>query len=117
MHELSIVYSVVAAVEERAREMGATKVTAVSLRIGALAGVVPDALRFSYDVGTAGTLLEGSALSIEERPVVIHCARCDRDVTIEGIQRFRCPTCDTPSADIRQGREMELVSFEVESAP
>jgi hydrogenase nickel incorporation protein HypA/HybF len=49
MHELSIAMSIVdAAVEESQRRN--LKVSAVHLRLGALSGVVKDALLFSYEV-------------------------------------------------------------------
>jgi len=27
------------------------------------------------------------------------------------LHRFRCPVCDTPSGDIRQGRDLEIESI------
>jgi Zn finger protein HypA/HybF involved in hydrogenase expression len=31
------------------------------------------------------------------------------------VQRFRCPDCDTPSGDIRRGKELEVSAIEVET--
>ena len=45
----------------------------------------------------------------------IFCPTCAEIREIEGVQRFRCPVCDTPSGDIRQGRELEIVSVELET--
>lgn len=115
MHELSIVNALVGMVEEKARAAGATRVTRVQIRVGALSGVVAEALRFSYDFGTTGTLLEGSTLAIEEVPVAIACLACGRDVVLPGIQHFCCPDCGTPSARVTQGRELDLLSFEIET--
>lgn len=124
MHELSIANSLVEIASEAIRSEGNSdpkaigQVHEVHVRLGALAGVVKDALLFCYDVATAGTLLEGSRLVIKELPVVIHCPRCKRDVTLAGIQDFRCPTCGTLSGDIRQGRELELsqIHFDLNEA-
>ena len=63
MHEMGIILEVVEAVEERA---AGAKVVRVALEVGALAAVVPDALRFSFDVATHGTPLEGATLEIRE---------------------------------------------------
>lgn len=114
VHELSIVYSVVSAVEKTAESAGARQVHSVTLRVGALAAVVEDALQFSFELGTQGTILDGSTLIVHRLPVVIHCHSCDQDRELPGIQSFRCPTCHTPSADIRQGRELEIESVEIE---
>jgi hydrogenase nickel incorporation protein HypA/HybF len=86
----------------------------VRLRVGALAAVVPDVLEFCYGIAAEGTPLEGSQLVIDVVPVVVHCAACDRDATLAGIQSFRCPTCGQPCDDLRQGRELEIDSIEIE---
>ncbi len=116
MHELSIAASLVESVEQAARQAGAQRVTQVFLRLGALSGVAKDALLFGYDVATAGTLLEGSRLTIEDVAVVVHCDDCRRDVTLPSIQDFRCPVCGRPCAQIVAGRELEITGIEVEVA-
>jgi len=113
MHELSIAYSLVATAEEAALQVGANQVDVVHLRLGQLSGVVKDALLFGYDIATEGTILAGSTLQIEEVPVVVYCAECDAERQLPNIQYFRCPTCGTPTGDIRQGKELELVSLEI----
>ncbi len=112
MHELSIAYSLVEIASQAADSMGVRRVDVVHLRLGALAGVVQDALLFGYEIAAKGTALEGSRLAIEELPVVVHCPRCQADRTLPGIQRFRCPVCDEPTGQIVQGRELEIVSLE-----
>ena len=56
---------------------------AVHLRLGALAGVVPEALLASYEMACAETPLEGSRLVIEEVPVVVFCPRCEAQRPLE----------------------------------
>ena len=116
MHELSIALSLVESADAAARDAGARRVTGVHLRVGALSGVVTEALRFSFGVAAQGTLLEGAELTVEELPVVVHCPRCDADVELPSVQRFRCPVCDTPAGALVQGRELELTSLEIEVA-
>lgn len=115
MHELSIAHSLVSIAEDAIKGAGVTRVEVVHLKLGALSGVVRDALLFAYDVATEGTALAGSRLEIEDVPVVVYCPTCDAERTLESIQLFCCPVCDTPTADIRQGREIELISLECES--
>ncbi len=114
MHELSLVYSIVETVEQYAKEAHAKQVNSVKVRLGALSGVSKDALLFSYDIGAAGTILSGSTLEIEECPVAIFCLPCGQLRVLPGIQKFSCPECDTPSGDVRQGRELDIVSIEME---
>jgi len=112
MHELSIAHSLVNTAEEALVGTNVTTVEVVYLRLGALSGVVKDALLFGYDIATENTRLAGSRLEIEEVPVVVYCPQCDAEHTLDHIQLFQCPTCGTPTGDIRQGREIELVSLE-----
>ncbi len=113
MHELSIAVSLVELAQEEAQARGG-QVTAVYLRVGALSGVVRDALLFSYTVACQGTPLEGSRLEIEDVPVVVYCADCGEQRTLASIQLFRCPQCGAPTGDVRSGKELELVALEIE---
>ena len=114
VHELSIAHGVVSLAVDAAEQAGAAAVKTLTLKIGMLAGIVEDPLRFCYDLAAEGTLLEGSQLVIHRLPIVVHCAECDRDVELPGVQSFRCPDCGTLSGDIRQGRELEIESLEIE---
>ncbi len=114
MHELSIAASIVDAVTESAAAYPGARVTAVRLRVGALAAVIEDSLQFCWDIATEGTPLQGAALVVRVMPVVIHCAGCGVDAELDGVQSFRCPRCGELAADLRQGRELEIESIELE---
>ena len=114
MHELSIAASVVEAVTETAAHYPGATVKAVHLRLGELSDVVEDSLRFCWELTVQDTPLSGAALVIEKVPVVVHCARCAEDVRIESVQHFRCPRCGEPAAEIRQGKELEIESIEID---
>lgn len=113
MHELSIAYSLIEMAGEAARAAGATSVKTLSLKIGKLSGVVKEALLFSFEIAAQGTLLEGATLEIEEIPIAVNCPTCTRIVVLPEAFIFRCPECDTPTPDIVQGKELELVSMEI----
>jgi hydrogenase nickel incorporation protein HypA/HybF len=114
MHELSIVSSIVDTVTESVAAYPGARVVEVRLKIGALASVVEDSLQFCYGIATEGTVLEGSKLVVKTLPVVMHCLPCGADVELEGVQSFRCPQCGEPSLDLRQGRELEIDSIEID---
>lgn len=116
MHELSIAYNLVRIAAEAAQEAHIPHVDAVHLRLGVLSGVVKESLLFSYDIAAENTPLAGSRLIIEELPVVIFCPACKVERTLPGIQSFRCPVCDQPSAHIIQGKEMQIASLEYADA-
>jgi hydrogenase nickel incorporation protein HypA/HybF len=116
MHELSIAMGIVDAALEEAQQRG-VHVTGVHLRLGALAGVVKDALLFSYEVACQDTPLEGSRLIVEDVPVVVLCPRCDERKTLLSVQQFTCPDCGAPTGNIVQGKELEVFALEVEDSP
>ena len=113
MHELSIAMGIVDAALDEARQRG-VQVSAVHLRLGALSGVVKDALLFSYEVACQDTPLAGSRLIVEDVPVVVFCARCNDTRVLSSVQSFSCPECNTPTMDIRKGKELEVFALEVE---
>ena len=113
MHELSIMQSALDQVLEKARQAGASRVHAIRLRIGALSGVVPDALQFAFEALADGTPAQGAQLLIEDVPARFWCAACSHE--FEATRMFaECPDCHRPSAELRAGREMELTSLEVD---
>lgn len=113
MHELSIALSIVDLAQEEADRRGG-RVRAVHLRLGALAGVVREALLSSYEMACADTPLEGSRLVIEEVPVVVFCPRCEAERPLNSVQWFCCAECGTPTPEVRQGKELEMVALEME---
>ena len=113
MHELSIAMGIVDAAMDEARQRG-VQVSAVHLRLGALSGVVKDALLFSYEVACQDTPLAGSRLIVEDVPVAVFCPSCRETRVLDSVQSFRCPKCGTPTMDIRQGKELEVFALEVE---
>jgi hydrogenase nickel incorporation protein HypA/HybF len=113
MHELSIAMSIVDAALDESQRRG-VQVTAVHLRLGALSGVVKDALLFSWEVASQDTPLQGSQLIVEDMPVVVFCPQCNDQRTLTSVQSFTCPDCGVPTMDVRQGKELEVFALEVE---
>lgn len=117
MHELSIAMSIVEIAEEEAERRGA-RIEAVHLKLGALSGVVKEALSSCYEMACEGTPLKGSRLVVEDIPVVIFCASCNAQHPLSSMQLFCCPECGMPTSEIVQGKELEVVALEIqECAP
>ena len=113
MHELSIAVSLVESLEEALAGEGDVTVTAVNLRIGALTGLVPDALEFCWEVSTENSRLRGSKLVIENAPAAGFCPQCQAERTIANLQSMRCPVCLTPIEQVTGGHELEILTLEV----
>jgi hydrogenase nickel incorporation protein HypA/HybF len=114
VHELSIVSSIVDSVTETLASYPGARVKEVRLRVGAMASVLEDSLQFCYEIATEGTPLAGSVLMVKTIPVKMYCSKCAEDVEIASLQSFRCPRCEEPVTDMRQGRELEIDSIEID---
>jgi hydrogenase nickel incorporation protein HypA/HybF len=117
MHELSIATSIVDSVTESAAAYPDARVLEVRLRVGALASVVEDSLQFCWTIVTEDTPLAGSKLVVRTLPIVVHCTNCKADSELAGVQNFHCPRCGQIATDFRQGRELEIESFEIDDEP
>ena len=101
------------AVLTQAREHNATKVHRVVLRVGALAGVELDALRFAFGAVTRGTAASEADLELETVPARGRCADCDLEFDVRSDFIFTCPKCGRISGELVQGRELELRRIEM----
>jgi hydrogenase nickel incorporation protein HypA/HybF len=108
MHELALTQSIV---DQVAQRMEGRRVSSVQLEIGKLSGVVPDSVRFCFDLVTSGTALEGSSLVIGEPDGRAHCERCGEDFSLLDLFLL----CPCGSADVRviSGTELLIKSVKV----
>ena len=111
MHELSIARAVVAEVEDAARLHGAVSVRSVTLSIGRLAGVVPGALTFGFELASEATMLEGAELIIEIEPTIVWCPVGAHPVELSDM-RFECPEHGCATPELLSGKQLEIVRFE-----
>lgn len=114
MHELSIALQLLDQVTEITRQHGDARVHKIMVRIGALSGVVPDALATAFTLARANTGYANTELELEEVPVAIFCARCMVDATVATPQWLGCPTCGALSAKVVRGRELEIAALELD---
>jgi hydrogenase nickel incorporation protein HypA/HybF len=108
MHELSITQSVVDAIVEK---MNGATVKSVRLEIGKLSGVIPDSVRFCFDVICAGTMLEGATLDIVETPGLARCRDCDGEFQLDDMIML-CP-CGSANVHVLAGQRLRIKSVEV----
>ncbi|HVX62612.1 MAG TPA: hydrogenase maturation nickel metallochaperone HypA [Pirellulales bacterium] len=113
MHELSIACSLIDTACEAAAREGDVRVTKLTLRVGALSGIVKESLLFCFEQAAEGGACEGAALEIEEVAVTAMCPRCQEPKKLADYSRFCCPECGTPTPQIVSGQELELVSLEI----
>jgi hydrogenase nickel incorporation protein HypA/HybF len=113
MHELSIAMSIVEMAQEEAAKHDGAQVAAVHLKLGALSGVVKDALISAYEMAREDSPLQTARLVIEEIPVMVFCPTCQARRPVSSVQLFCCAECGTPASEIVQGKELEVVALEI----
>jgi hydrogenase nickel incorporation protein HypA/HybF len=113
MHEVAIMTEALRMAEEAAKSAGAGRIVKLKLRLGTLSGVVPDSMRFAFDVVCHGTLAEGATLEIEQIPAVGWCETCQQEFACADFFN-ECPRCHNPGGALRRGREMEIADVELE---
>ena len=113
MHELGIMESAMASVLKRAADNGASRVHRIVLRVGALSGAEPDALRFAFDIVARGTAASGAVLDIDTVPARSRCPDCGLDFDAGEGFITECPKCRRLCGELLQGRELELSRIEM----
>ncbi|MER7578770.1 hydrogenase maturation nickel metallochaperone HypA [Kitasatospora sp. NPDC097691] len=117
MHEMSIAAAVVEQVDAAAREHGAPGVARVRLQVGELAGVVPQALDFCFELACAGTLVEGAVLHTEPVTARARCRPCDTEWAVGMPPDLCCPSCTGGGVELLSGRELQILDVEWAERP
>lgn len=113
MHEVGITRNIVEIAEEHARREGAAGVRSVTVEIGTLSGVVPEAVEFCFTACARGTLLEGAALHIERVQGRGRCTECGVEVELDPLT-FACTACGSFALETLCGRELRVVELEID---
>ncbi len=109
MHELGITHDIIAIVAEHAKDR---KVSKVTLQIGALSAIIPESIRFCFDVCAEGTIVEGAQLEIETVAGLGRCNSCGREIPL-GVLAGNCP-CGSRDVSCIAGQEFKIKDMEVE---
>ena len=113
VHELYIAESIHRIAIEEAQRGGAKRITAVTVEVGALSGVVVDSLVFAFPAVAQGGLAEGARIQIEKIPGSARCPKCKATFELSDYLT-PCPRCDHLPAEVTAGRELRLKEIEVE---
>lgn len=111
MHEASIMQSVFEIAFAQVPDDPSARIERVRLRVGVLAGVVPEALEFAFEAMKAETPAANARLEIERVPARLICSDCHAEFEPDEFPSA-CPGCSSWASEIRQGQELDLVLVE-----
>ena len=113
MHELGIVFHIIRGVEEVGRKNRVSRVSAVTLQLGEVSGVVEhylqDCWRWAAD---RSQLLKGAQLRVETIPAQTLCESCG-EIYPTVAHGKTCPACGSEHTHLLQGSEMLIKEIEV----
>jgi hydrogenase nickel incorporation protein HypA/HybF len=112
MHELSLLENVREILENHALKQNFSRVTKVTLEIGKLSSIEPDALRFGFDVVMKDSLAENAELIISELSGLGLCQQCQQQIEMETLYD-PCAFCGSPFVKVIQGAEMKIKDLSV----
>src|SRR6476620_3724248 len=108
MHELAIVEGIISGVREH---VGEARVKRVLLEVGLLSGVVPDSLRFFFEVCTQATAMEGAEIEISEITAEGRCRSCAAIFSARDFLAL-CP-CGSADVELSGGNQLVVKAVEV----
>jgi len=112
MHELSVAQALIEELEGAARAENASAVTRLTVAVGALSGVEPEALKLAFPLAAEGTLAQQAELTVESVPAEVHCPECGA-TTPPDFPVMACCNCGSSEVEIESGRELLIRSIEL----
>jgi len=109
MHELSICRAIA---NTAARHADGRTVSQVTVQVGHLRQVVPDALQFSWEVVSSTSDLKDAELVVEQVPAVVECQHCGARTTLD-LPVLACGACSGIDVKLLSGEELLVVSIDV----
>ena len=113
MHEMSIALAIVEQLEALAAEHEAVRIDELTVRAGALRGIVPDALDLAFEAAATGTRAEGAVLHLEIVPPVARCRVCGARFEPRS-DSFLCSGCGKADVELVEGDDIILASVTCE---
>ena len=98
---------------EHARRAQGVAIRSVTVQIGALSGVVAEAVEFAFDVCSKGTMAEGARLDILKVAGRGRCLDCRAEAELDRLTHV-CPRCGSLALEILQGQELKFTEMEID---
>jgi len=113
MHEMSIIEALLKTVCRELDTHPDARVRSLRVRVGQLRQIEPEMLQFCYDAAAQDARLAGSYLEIEQVEARARCEVCSLEFEVDE-QWFECPRCRAARTELLAGRELDLMSIELE---
>jgi hydrogenase nickel incorporation protein HypA/HybF len=113
VHELSIAQNLMDIIQQEAARHGVERVWRVGVSVGAFSAVVPQALRFSFDMVKENTVAHQAELVVREVPLTGRCTECGSEAELDAPGQD-CPDCGAAGVELTGGRDLTIDYIETE---
>ena len=114
MHELGIMNEILKTALGVAEKNNGKKVTKITLRAGAMSGVVPRICSSMFGVIAEGTPAERCEVVIEEVPAVFKCIDCGAETSYdEPTGGYKCHACGSETLRLVSGYKFQLINVAI----
>ncbi len=114
MHEVGIAQNIIEQAERKIAEINQpVRALKISVRLGKLAGVSAEALRFGFDIAKKNSRIPFAEIAIQETPAVVTCPSCQESYSTDKIEEI-CRICGKGPLRIISGKELSLEGLEYE---
>jgi len=113
MHEMTLALNLIDLATETAREAQAKRITHIELEMGALSGVMKEALVTCFEVAKQHTLAQDCQLKIIDVPGRGQCPVCQHKSEIESFAN-RCPQCGNWGLTILEGKDLRVTTITID---
>lgn len=110
MHEMSITQGIV---ELSTQHAAGRRIQVITIEIGDLSGVVPEAIEFCFAACTIDSLAAGARLVIERIAGAGTCLECGLHQPVQRLYDS-CSGCGSHAMQLLAGQEMRVREIEVE---
>ncbi|WP_100487223.1 hydrogenase maturation nickel metallochaperone HypA [Sporolactobacillus pectinivorans] len=115
MHEMGLMEDALQMVSEDAEKRGIERVDKISLIVGDLSNVLPDALRFAFEAfrqtEEIPRISTHTCLEIIKERGLARCVLCGKEYEPTEYLAL-CPDCDMPFGVIQSGETFKIESYE-----
>jgi hydrogenase nickel incorporation protein HypA/HybF len=113
MHEFSLVNNICNILDEVILKEKIKKINRVNIKVGKLLQVVPENMKYLFEVVSKGKPYKSAQLNIELTPVKGECGDCKFIFDINDY-KFICPKCNGSNINIINGKELILSSIDAD---
>lgn len=110
---MSLAEAILEIVREEMSKHSARTLRSVKVCAGKLSMVVPESLKFCFQILVDGTELQGAQLIVEEVPLSGHCRDCLHHFSSDSYI-FECPSCGGHSIEITEGQSLYVAEMEID---